>query len=169
MTYCQNNCVRVCLRLSSFFLSSVGCPLISGFWKRLIAQAGLLVKQRRLFRGSSLRSQHGAENILRQAQDRQGKWTVCTCRLLKKSEKRPQTSYRTRRSRDPVSSEVLFFWIPDSRFATSGMTDLPLALKIPSFSVATRDFGNLSFGRVPSFGMRIENTAGKDQGEKGRK
>ena len=22
MTYCQNNCVRVCLRLSSFFLSS---------------------------------------------------------------------------------------------------------------------------------------------------
>ena len=60
---CLSVLVRVCLRLSSFFLSSVVCPLISGFWKRLIAQAGLLVKQRRLFRGSSLRSQHGAEGM----------------------------------------------------------------------------------------------------------
>ena len=51
---CLSVLVRGRLRLSSFFLSSVVCPLISGFWKRLIAQAGLLVKQRRLFRGSSL-------------------------------------------------------------------------------------------------------------------
>jgi hypothetical protein len=29
-----------------------------------------------------------------------------------------------------------FFWIPDSRFATSGMTDLAFALKISSFSAA---------------------------------
>ena len=41
---CLSVLVRVCLRLSSFFLTSVVCPLISGFWKRLIAQAGLLVK-----------------------------------------------------------------------------------------------------------------------------
>jgi hypothetical protein len=34
--------------ISSFFLTSVVCPLISGFWKRLIAQAGELVKQRGL-------------------------------------------------------------------------------------------------------------------------
>ena len=37
-----------------------------------------------------------------------------------------------------------FFWIPDSRFAPSGMTDMMLALKILSFSVAysQRFFGN---------------------------
>jgi len=33
-----------------------------------------------------------------------------------------------------VSSKILFFWIPDSRSATSGMTDLVLKPKIPSFS-----------------------------------
>ena len=32
-----------------------------------------------------------------------------TSRLQQKSGKRPQTSYRTRRSRDPVSIKVLFF------------------------------------------------------------
>ena len=37
---------------------------------------------------------------------------------------------------DPVSSKLLFFWIPDSRFAPSGMTDLMLAPKILRFLVA---------------------------------
>ena len=32
--------------------------------------------------------------------------------------------------RDPVSSKLMFLWIPDSRFATSGMTGLMLPPKM---------------------------------------
>jgi hypothetical protein len=49
----------------------------------------------------------------------------------------PQTSYRTRRSRDPVSSKLLFSL--DSGHppaADSGMTDLMLTLNTLSFSSA---------------------------------
>ena len=38
-----------------------------------------------------------------------------------------------------VSSKILFFWIPDSRSATSGMTDLFLALKSLVFQQPVSD------------------------------
>ena len=48
-----------------------------------------------------------------------------------KARKRRQTSYRTRRSRDQVSSNLLFFLIspPQADFAPSGMTDPILVLE----------------------------------------
>ena len=57
-------------------------------------------------------------------------------RLLKKSGNGPKrhTGQDEVEIRYPL--EYCFSWIPDSRFATSGMTDLPFALKIPSFSAA---------------------------------
>ncbi|MFA9435336.1 MAG: hypothetical protein ACERKR_11720, partial [Deltaproteobacteria bacterium] len=57
-------------------------------------------------------------------------------RLLKKCGNGPQrhTGRDEVEIRYPV--RYCFLWIPDSRFATSGMTDLVFALKIPSFSAA---------------------------------
>ena len=57
-------------------------------------------------------------------------------RLLKKCGNGPQrhTGRDEVEIRYPV--RYCFLWIPDSRLATSGMTDLVFALKIPSFSAA---------------------------------
>jgi len=58
------------------------------------------------------------------------------CRLLKK----PGNGPKRHTGRDEVEIRYpvnyCFFWIPDSRFAPSGMTDLMLALKIFSFAAA---------------------------------
>jgi hypothetical protein len=61
---------------------------------------------------------------------------IVTSRLLKNPENGPERHT----GRDEV--EILypvsdcFFWIPDSRFAPSGMTNLMLPFKVLSFSAA---------------------------------
>ena len=62
-------------------------------------------------------------------------------RLLKK----PGNGPKRHTGRDEVEIRYpvnyCFFWIPDSRFAPSGMTDLLLALKILSFPSACYGLG----------------------------
>jgi hypothetical protein len=55
-------------------------------------------------------------------------------RLPEKPGKAPNVIPDETKSRSGI--QYCFFWIPDSRFAPSGMTDLMLALKILSFSAA---------------------------------
>ena len=54
--------------------------------------------------------------------------------------KNPENSPKRHTGRDEVAIRhpvsYCFFWIPDSRLAPSGMTNLMLALKVVSFSAA---------------------------------
>ena len=65
-----------------------------------------------------------------------------TSRLLRK----PGNGPKRHTGRDEIEirylqQTIIFFWIPDSRFAPSGMTDLVLALKILSFPSACYGLG----------------------------